>query len=159
MEWGESVPILLMGLVTLLVGVAFRLGRRRGGARWYFDERSPWYIRHYPFALIPGGAFWLVMWVAVVMFDRVPEWMAWAAVTAGFCCALVAFVFMYRPPTFMKPRWLREEERKRAGPVRGPEHRGGLWMVVDRAGFALLVVLAGAGLVVGVVMMVINVGT
>jgi hypothetical protein len=153
----EAIPFFLFGALSFAVGLAFRLGRRRGAARWYFDEESPWYIRNFVFAVLPSSAFWILVGAALIMFDRVPEWMAWSTVAAGSVCALVAFVVMYRPPEMMKPRWLRDEEARRGEAVRGPEHRGGVWMVIDRFGLVMMLILAGGTLLVSVLMVAVEV--
>jgi hypothetical protein len=77
--------------------------------------------------------------------------------SASMLSALVAVLFMYRPPAMTKPRWLRDEEERRSEAVLGPEHRGGVWMVVDRFGLIMVLVVLGGALLASVLMVAIEV--
>jgi hypothetical protein len=153
----ESALAVLGGALGVLVGLAFRLGRGRSAARWYFDEESPWYIRNLIFGTLPFGGFFLFGWAAAMLLQDGTLWVGWAVLSAGLVCALVAVLFMYRPPDMMKPRWLRDEEERRGVPVRGPEHRGGVWMVIDRFGLIMMLVLGGGALLASVLMVAVEV--
>jgi hypothetical protein len=50
--WTALVAFTNLGLAE---HVLFKTGRYRAMARWYFDQRQPFYVRNLPFAALPYG--------------------------------------------------------------------------------------------------------
>jgi hypothetical protein len=100
----------LFGAAALFLGVLFRSGRARGAVWYYRDKTYPLYVRNGAFSLIPCGVSLLVLSASVALFgidnDRAALLVGGVALISG----LVAIAFVVRPPRFIKPRWLRDDE-------------------------------------------------
>ncbi len=115
-------PVLLMflmGLGMVVHGLVIRFdreGRHRAHFDRYFDKSWPFYYRNRAFVLIPGGITFL-LWGIGSVFAEVSDgqWLLVEAalVILGLLAVPIAIVLQYRPPDWLKPAWLREEERRR----------------------------------------------
>jgi threonine/homoserine/homoserine lactone efflux protein len=107
---GLSLAIALWGFYA---SWAFRKGRLRQSARWYFDRHQPDFVRNMPFAALPVGIAFMAAAVVIVAGRAAGFW-ADVAVAIGSLTLvtglIVMVVFIVRPPRFLKPHWLRERE-------------------------------------------------
>ena len=115
----------LLGAALLVVGIAIRTGHfRRGVGNTYFNRALPRFQRQAVFALIPGGLAFLSVALAFQVdphsFERgntsAQDPIATILVLFGIVCLAAFFWWMFRPPAWTKPAWVREYERaERAG--------------------------------------------
>lgn len=109
-------------VVLLVSSVLFRAGGLRYLARFYWSEKMPFYARNHPFAFGPlglGAACMPVALVATQSAEVSRDGLLSLALPGWFAFILLALVWAWHPPEFMKPAWLREEEARR-GPSQYP---------------------------------------
>ncbi len=116
----ETVAALFFALVGIAEGILFRLGFLRRVGRWYFDPELPVFIRNLPFMALPGGLAMLMLFSLFVLEDQrlgaVSSPLQAVALVSFEILLVTALVWLFRPPRFLKPEWLRaEEERRRTG--------------------------------------------
>ena len=146
--------MLVLGAACLVLGIRIRAGKSRTFFRYY---RTAVIWRNAPFALIPFGV-WLVAGAGAIIASNTDAGIAAALLTpVAFVALMVSFVWLFKPPTFMKPRWLTEAETGAARePATGarriylpPLAYWGLW-VATAVIFALFVAFAWSwGVLVG----------
>ncbi len=107
----------VMGLGGIIMGVLFRLSR--SSRRWeYFraqyQDRDLWFFqRNTPLVLVPGGLFFLCGSLAAMLEPSISKrWYDILVLLSGVNLVLY-FVLAAWAPDWPKPRWLREEDRKR----------------------------------------------
>jgi hypothetical protein len=126
-ETSVSVPtwvlifLLAGGVWGISAGLLFRAGRLRRLSRWSFDPSLPAYIRNLPFETLPAGLMFFSGAAIILLYLQHTTWGDLFGVLALF--AFLATVFALaraalRPPNWMKPDWLREEERRRVAQAR-----------------------------------------
>lgn len=141
-----------LGALSIGMSIAFRGGRVRRLAFAYWDSTMPWYIRNVAFGLAPGGVVILVMLTAGLAASS--NTLVGAGVSIALAIALgpmflLVILWARRPPDFLKPDWLREEEGRRGG--QPPATGVARW--IDRA-VLLIALLAVAGLLVSILLLV-----
>jgi hypothetical protein len=102
-----------LGLALIAQAFAVRAGRSRTFYSIYRTDAPPW-VRNRVFSLLPGGLA-LIAGTGTVGFARsetgaaavVLMLLTWGAL-------IVLLVWLFHPPEFMKPSWLREVESGRA---------------------------------------------
>jgi len=108
-----ATVILLMGVGLVGSAIAFRAGRLRSAANWYFNQRLPFYARNFVFAALPSGigslALFSVFPLALVD-DLWAEFVGLALVGVALLGLLTSIRFMVRPPRMLKPQWIVERE-------------------------------------------------
>jgi hypothetical protein len=72
---------------------------------------TPWWWRNTPFALPPFAAFLILCLVAVAVSS---VRMQTVLMLFAFAFLIIGFVFLARPPRFLKPDWLVEQEQQSA---------------------------------------------
>jgi hypothetical protein len=119
------VPVAgLIGLLGVSLGITVRAGGARRALRDYFVPDIPAHLRNGPFALIPLGLAFFLIAVGTSLAQSAPPTTAGSAdapAGAPFFGFAVLSLFtgiwwVFRPPAWMKPAWLRAEEQAiRAG--------------------------------------------
>lgn len=122
------VPIFLLvgGAWGIVAGLLFRAGRLRQMGRWYFDTDAPLFLRHIGPAQLPTGVgFSGAAAMLLFYFLRTPWGDAIAMIALlVFLVSLLALArTIYRPPEWMKPKWLLDAERGRTGIAKAPTGR------------------------------------
>ncbi len=118
MQW-EYIGGLLLGITALIMGVTIRLdrgGRYRSLFAQYYDHSWVWYVRNRAFGLIPTGIGFILVFISIALGNlEKPQYAALglAAFMLGLLSCLIAVRVTYNPPDWLKPAWLREEERMR----------------------------------------------
>ncbi len=116
MRW-EYTGGLLLGIVALIMGVAIRLdrhGRYKSVSAQYYDHSWVWYVRNRAFGLIPAGIGFILIFISFALDNsEEPQYAALGIAVGmlGLLSWLIAVRVTYKPPDWLKPRWLREEER------------------------------------------------
>jgi hypothetical protein len=106
-EWAA----LAFGAPSLILGIATRLGLVRTGFMWYRVEHASAILKNAPFTLIPGGIGFLLMPVAVFLGNRGHTIFAAMAAVLALVALVTACWWSFRPPEWIKPKWLRAAER------------------------------------------------
>ena len=111
---------LTAGIFNVWMGVSFQRGGSRRIGRWYTNPSLPLFVRNAVFALIPLGVGPLLILVALALGSIGATWAGILAVLLVIpvgLCGLIALVFLVRPPTFLKPQWIRNADKlkKRIG--------------------------------------------
>lgn len=137
-EWlanpNAAVPVPAWVPIFLLVGAAwgitagllFRAGRLRRLGRWYFDADAPVFLRNLgPVQLPTGVGFLSAAAMLLFYFLRTPWGDAIAMVALIiFLLSLLALArTFYRPPDWMKPKWLLDAEHGRMASAGAPAGR------------------------------------
>jgi hypothetical protein len=115
-----------LGAICVVLGVWIRSGGFRGALRsTYFARGLPDHMRHTPFAFIPLGAAFLLLIAGashIASFDAVAvsaddaDALGSILVVLGLVGLGIGCWWMFRPPEWVKPTWIREYERaQRAG--------------------------------------------
>lgn len=110
-----TILFAILGIASLVAGLLVRAGRLRWWLRTYWDTSLPSAQRAGGLVLLPMGAMFLVGVLGVILeAARVSPF----GLLLGFA-ALVAFIVLMpvvwsRPPAWLKPTWLREQERRAA---------------------------------------------
>jgi hypothetical protein len=102
--WGIAVAA-AWGVVA---GIAVKRGRMRRVAAMSLNHANPWWWRNMPFALLPLSAFEFLCLLAVASPSVHTQTVL---MLCGFAFLIVAFVFLARPPRFLKPHWLLEQQQ------------------------------------------------
>jgi hypothetical protein len=109
--------LLVIGAFNVWTGVSFwRGGARRIGA-WYTNPRLPFFVRNAVFALIPLGVGPLLILAALALGSIGETWggiLSVLLVIPVGVCTVLALVFVVRPPTFLKPKWIRQADAQRS---------------------------------------------
>ncbi len=146
-EW-QSIAMLGLGLVQFVFGLLVRLGYWRVGWVENYRDREVWlHWRNGAFASLPAGAGWLSLFISIGLFELGRNWhgMGEALLSVGIALMLSAVVVVLRPPQWLKPAWLREEERQR------PYYSG-----VTRDEIREAVPWLGLGAVAGVIVVILS---
>ncbi len=115
----ETVGLGLLGVIALIVGVVFRFGPPDASRavydryRRYRNPNLPLYVRNMVLVSLPLGVVGLLM-VAAIVFLAAGGWgiITGAVLTVLFIVGFVVVVVLaHAPPAWLKPDWLREEER------------------------------------------------
>jgi hypothetical protein len=109
-DW-QPIVGLLIGLYLIARGIAVKRGTWRGFEPLYRNAEIPTLARNSPFALLPLGlmvSLGIVAGLSAQLFEvRAVTLALFSAVPILF---LIALAVALRPPAFMKPRWIVEEE-------------------------------------------------
>ncbi len=109
MSWAGGVT-LGFGALAILFGILVRAGKSRAFYPLYRTGAPPW-VRNRAFGLLPGGVGFIAGGISIVLSDGGHHRVAAALVGLLFLPSLIlAFVWMFRPPEFIKPQWLRDVE-------------------------------------------------
>jgi hypothetical protein len=95
----------------VVAGIAVKRGRMRRVAAMSLNNANPWWWRNMPFALLPFSASEFLCLVAVAASSVHTQTVV---MSCAFAFLIVAFVFLARPPRFLKPDWLLEQEQHSA---------------------------------------------
>ncbi len=116
LRW-DSLVMGLAGIGCLVLGGYLRFGppskRRRAVYHRYRNLNAPRYIRNSLLVLIPLGIVGLLFAASAALLAIGGRWTD-AGLLLGllsFAGFLITVVLAHYPPTWLKPRWLREEER------------------------------------------------
>jgi hypothetical protein len=110
-----SIFVLIVGVTTFALGLAFRTGRLGRDKPWYRRYRNqsePLILRTGTLAVLPGSIGVVLVALAVPLLD-VSRRLGIAALVAGLLVIFGSFAVALRSPGWMKPRWLREEDDRR----------------------------------------------
>jgi hypothetical protein len=118
------VLFLALGIAITAFGIAFRLGRFRGAARYYGDSIMPFYARNAPFALVPSGLLCLCWFAAGVAIHLDRDSIGTGLLALGLIFAPIAVLMTYSPPSWIKPTWLRSAEQEPGGAQAALRRRG-----------------------------------
>jgi hypothetical protein len=119
----ESWASLVFGLIFLFFGIGIRLGRLRAWTKLYRARGLPSYWRNGALALIPGGVFFIAAGALGLMRAADLSSRAWLPLIA-LCVVLtlgsmaLAVWVLWRPPAWLKPRWLRDDDYRATAPGR-----------------------------------------
>src|SRR5213080_91117 len=106
MSWAVGI-MLAWGATCLVHGYRVRSGKSR---TFYPSYRTTVMWRNAPFALL-GFGIWLIAGAAAIVFsDAGIEAAGGVFALIAFVALIVSFVWLFKPPEFMKPRWLRQVE-------------------------------------------------
>jgi hypothetical protein len=106
MTWAMG-GILAFGVFGLIHGIRIRAGESR---TFYPRYPTHYMYRNGPFTLIPGG-IWLIAGAGTIIASHHDAGVVVAVLAPITLVALVlSVVWLFKPPDFMKPRWLREVE-------------------------------------------------
>ncbi len=102
----------------MIFGLAVRFdrtGRHRSNFDRYFDKSWPFHYRNRAFGLIPYSIGVALLCTAFLVGEPGGRRFFVATVVGllGLLCVPIGIVLTYRPPDWLKPQWLREEERRR----------------------------------------------
>ena len=114
--WGVFAHF-LFGLATMIFGLILRFdreGRHRSHYAQYYDKRWAFHFRNRAFGLIPYGMVAILWAIALAVNELAGQWLfvATALGILGLLVGFIGLVVTYRPPDWLKPQWLREEERR-----------------------------------------------
>lgn len=113
----EYGAIIVLSVYAIVLGIIFRTGHfRRGVQRVYFNRGMPGFSRNMAFAFIPTGIAFLLLVVGGTLANL-------PVVVCGLIALIIAFWFMFRPPEWAKPSWVREHERAAAAGEPVPDYR------------------------------------
>jgi len=107
--------ILAPALGLALIAWAFVV--RAGGSRTFYSiyrTAAPPWIRNRVFSLLPGGLALIAGTATVGLAKSGTDAAAVAPMLMTWAALIVLFVWLFHPPEFMKPHWLREVESGRA---------------------------------------------
>jgi hypothetical protein len=112
MNWLVDVGALLIGLASVLVAVAWRLGRLHlPGETQYWDTELPAFRRNLIVSLLPLSISFGALLAMPLARDAVApvalEVLGWIFILG----AVLAMLTWYWPATWLKPTWLREQDR------------------------------------------------
>jgi hypothetical protein len=104
MSWAMG-GILAFGVFGLIHGIQIRAGESR---TFYPRYRTNYVYRNGPFTLIPGG-IWLIAGAGTIIASHHDAGVAVAVLAPiTLVTLMLSVVWLFKPPNFMKPRWLRE---------------------------------------------------
>ena len=113
----EGMVLLIGGVVSLITGLYLRFAppstRVRRTYRVYHNMNAPRYIRNSHLVLIPLGVAGSLFGIGAMLIAGGGRWGNVGGVLAlvAFLVFLTALVLVHYPPAWLKPAWLREEER------------------------------------------------
>jgi hypothetical protein len=112
----DAIFFFALGIVAVVVGVLYRLGHfRTATRRTYFNPDNPILARHSMLGAPVSGLWFIVIGLASLA-DKRSQGQHYPALLVAllvlFSIGLMGFYFyvIWRPPDWLKPRWLREEE-------------------------------------------------
>jgi hypothetical protein len=106
-------PVVLLGSAAL-----FRAGRLRYLGRNRWSQYMPLYARNHPFAFGPFGIaaiFLATALVAIQADERAKQVLLSIALPGMFAFLLLGLAWVWRPPEFLKPSWLHQEDLRHGG--------------------------------------------
>jgi hypothetical protein len=106
MSWAVGI-MLAWGAICLVHGYRVRSGRSR---TFYPSYRTNVMWRNAPFALLALGIWLIAGAAAIVLSDAGIEAAGGVFALIAFVALMVSLVWLFKPPEFMKPRWLRQVE-------------------------------------------------
>jgi hypothetical protein len=115
------------------------------------NDQVPLPFRNAAFAGLPGGLGFVIIGVSSI--SGIPLIAKLLGAVIGTLLTVVSIAVAFRPPAALKPRWLREAERK--GEIRAPQADG-----FDRLlllGFGALVTVLVASLVLMTVLQALGI--
>jgi hypothetical protein len=113
----EFSALILFSIYAIVLGIIFRTGHfRRGVQRVYFNRGLPGISRNMAFAFVPTGIAFLLLVVGGTLASL-------PVVLCGLVALIVALWWMFRPPEWAKPAWVREHERAEAAGEPVPDYR------------------------------------
>ena len=106
-----GVVAFLVSVIGLIMGIRVRTGADRRWIKWYHSSELPFYLRNAPLGWIPGSIGGMAIAVGV-FFDRADALNALVGLImlVGFGLVGMFFVIAWRPPSWTKPDWLRDQE-------------------------------------------------
>jgi hypothetical protein len=117
----EVGAIVLVAIYVGVLGIVIRTGHfRRGVRNTYFNRELPGYMRNAPFAFVPGGLAFLLIVAGASLASRSralgldQDLLANVLILLGVLAFGVFFWWLFRPPEWTKPDWLRDYERAEA---------------------------------------------
>ncbi len=110
--FGIGLPVIVLGVLAVRAGRAFRNGGARGLARHYFTD-APLFVRNWAFAYEPFG--WSAIATGILIASPVLPDMVVVPVAAFATVVLLAGFVVglrreIRPPERAKPKWIRDRE-------------------------------------------------
>jgi hypothetical protein len=130
---------LFLGLALLGSGILFRLGGLRYQAARYWDLKVPGIIRNMPFVQGFGGAVFVS--IGLLVYPPAQSLTA-LAVLGMWTCGVAAIVFVGRPPQWLKPDWVVQEEQRRGVPSLSRLEASVWWIVAAVAAATLIFVIS-----------------
>ena len=116
----EPVIGLLMGFLSVFAGLLVRTGKWRSWVRIYHNQYVPSYIRNSFLTLIPIGLTFILLVLGGLLMGFGLEQDHASLMIGGLVLLLVGvlgmmmtLVWLYRPPNWLKPPWLRKEDDTR----------------------------------------------
>jgi hypothetical protein len=153
----RDLMILAFGAVMLALALAWRFGLWPVGAtrkakwyhQWYRNPNVPRWRRGGGAAAIPIAAGFLTAGAAVALDDLRASWMAFLALlVVSLALFVLGAVVMFLTPAWLKPAWVRKEDRLRAegqaGEVDVPEE--GTTPTMARWELAVVLVVAAVSI-------------
>jgi hypothetical protein len=115
----ELGAIAIAAVYCVVLGVVLRTGHfRRGLLNTYFNRELPGYQRNAPFAFVPGGLAFLLIGAGTILQSRLQpsdtDPLATTLLVLGVVCLVTFFWWLFRPPRWIKPAWVRDYERAEA---------------------------------------------
>ena len=121
----SGIVALAFGAGGVVIGVLVRVGVMRAWRRQYYDDRLWRMQRNGVFGLIPAGLAFMLAGAMILLVpddldDPTPR-LATALLVLGLglltvVLFFVSFWFWLRPPEWIKPLWLRQEQSRGVGP-------------------------------------------
>jgi hypothetical protein len=108
LEW-QPVAGVAGGIVLLLMGVLSRTGAYRRWEPWYRNPNLPFYVRNLAFAMLPFGVCVLAFMIGALIGEG-NKGIAAAFVGIAFLAFALGIAFMVKPPRWLKPDWIKNEE-------------------------------------------------
>lgn len=109
--------------LALWGAIQVRRGAWRHVLAWYWDPTYPWYMRNAGLIYVPTGMACALLaaggWLAPTALESESPVLIFSVIGLGGLAflAIIATVLVWRrPPEFLKPDWLREEEARRGPP-------------------------------------------
>ena len=142
-----------MALFFLVAAVVFRAGRWRSLAGWRNSEEMPLDIRNAVYGFVPGAAFILFFFLWLGFTAEGSDRVAWAMLALAAMSFILSMRFSRKPPQWLKPQWVREEEERRKEQIPEDERRL-REPLVDRVIDGLMVLFALITLVLALIAMI-----